>query len=117
MGMHVMRRLTSRAGTAAGVVALQSQEDYEAVFRATREHLTEASSVSIARNQIRAQRRALGEARRMRRALVPLQRAGAAGAGLVLPFINPCTRPCDTMLLNLCRHLQRCHRKLSHCHA
>ena len=83
MGMHVMRRLTSRAGTAAGVVALQSQEDYEAVFRATREHLTEASSVSIARNQIRAQRRALGEARRMRRALVPLQRAGAAGAALV----------------------------------
>jgi len=81
LGMHVMRRLTSRAGTAAGVVALHSQEDYEAVFRATREHLTKASSVSIARNRIRAQRRALGEARRMRRALVPQQRAGAAGGG------------------------------------
>ena len=79
--ISVLRRLTARSGFAAGVVALHSQEDYEALFRATREHLTEADSVSVTRNQIRVHRRALGEARRMRRALVPQQRAGAAEGG------------------------------------
>ena len=79
--MRVVRLLTCRPGTAAGVVALHSQEDYEALGRATREHLTEACSVSIAPNQLRAQRRALGVARRLRRAVVPQQRAGAAGGG------------------------------------
>lgn len=80
LGLRVMRLLTCRAGTAAGVVALDAQEDYEALFRATREHLTEASSVSIAPNELRAERRARGEARRARRTVVPQQRAGAAGA-------------------------------------
>jgi hypothetical protein len=82
MSMHVMRVLTSRPGTAAGVVALRSQDDYEAMFGAARGCLTAACPVSIAPNQIRAQRRALGEARqlrRLRRAVVPQQQAGAAG--------------------------------------
>jgi hypothetical protein len=82
MSMHVMRVLTSRPGTAAGVVALRSQEDYEALFGAARRRLTAACTVSIAPSRPRAQRRALGEARqlrRLRRAGVPRQRAGAAG--------------------------------------
>ena len=81
LSMRVLKLLTCRAGTAAGVVALHSQEDFEALGRATREHLNGACSVSIAPNHIRAQRRALGEARRLRRVVVPQQRAGAAGEG------------------------------------
>ena len=81
MRMSVLRRLTSRRGTAAGVVALHSQEDFEALFRATREHLTEDCPVSIAVDRIRAQRRALGEARQLRRTVVSQRRAGVAGGG------------------------------------
>ena len=77
--MRVVRRLTSRPGTAAGVVALHSQEDYEALFGAARGCLTADCPTSIEPSGSRTQRRARAEARRARRAVAPQQRAGAAG--------------------------------------
>jgi len=81
LSMHVMRRLTSCTGTAAGVVALHLQEDYEAVFRAARRYLTADCSTSIEPAGNRIQRRARVVARGLRRAVVPQQRTGAVEGG------------------------------------
>ena len=78
LGLRVMHVLTSRPGTAAGVLMLNLQVDYEALFEAKRQHLTEACSVSIEPHWTRAERQARGDARRARRAGTPQQRAGAA---------------------------------------
>lgn len=82
LSLRVMNVLTSRPGTAAGVLMLDSQGDYEALLAATREHLTDACSVSIEPNRTRAEREARSDARRARRAGTPQQRAGAAGGRL-----------------------------------
>ncbi len=85
--LHLRGALTMRAvkvfktppGTMAGVLALQSWQELEALFQAKRQHLDEDCAVSIQAHKTRAERRACATARRARRATLPLQRSAAAG--------------------------------------
>jgi hypothetical protein len=86
--LHLQGTLTMRAvkvfktppGTIAGVVALQSWQGLEALFRAKRQHLRADSFVSIEPNRTRAERLTCTIARRARRTRAPpsCQRPGAA---------------------------------------
>ena len=79
LSMSAVKVFNTQHGTVAGVVALQTLDGLEALFRAKRQHLRADSAVSIEPNRTRAERLACAIARRARRASPSQQRTGAAG--------------------------------------
>jgi hypothetical protein len=65
--VRVVKVFQSRPGSAAGLLALRSQREVEALFLAKRQHLDASCSVSIEHNRTCAERRQRGEARRQAR--------------------------------------------------
>lgn len=76
--MRAVRVFKTAPGTAAGVVALHTGRELEALLRAKRQHLRAGCGVSIEPNRTRAERLACTIARRAWRATPSQQRPGAA---------------------------------------